>query len=156
MDFKTNLKNGLAFEQKIIDRLQADGWIAESYGAGRISTDIRKVLQRYPTPLRFNPDIIAANYCDYGPLLVFIEAKSGRIFESSGYHGIETLSLEGLIQFEYLIRCIPVYVVTENWRVNRPNDIFKHCREGKITQSGSRKPYKLWPASMGRPWEWVF
>ena len=159
MSFAERMVAAAAFEQQVMDRLNASGWAAEAFGQGQLSLTFRDVLRRYqddaghPTLLRWLPDIITyANHLRDRPFVALIDAKAcdGRPNYSVEKTAIETLELYSDRHFT------PTFFVFNDWKVLTPREARQRGTEGPPPKNGSGTPYVLIPKQYGRPFDRVF
>ncbi len=156
MGFAERLARAAAFEDAIIDRLSKSGFTAvDRFGQAQLPEQQRQLLKRHDTAVRWLPDIIAQRFFLGGFICLFIDAKTSQRYLETGRHDIETRSLDTLIAWKQFAQ-LPVFIVTEDWRVHEPEFVKSIAVEGFFNGIGSGTPFVLWPVSSGHSWEEFF
>lgn len=145
-EFERRLAVATAFEEKVAAALVEREWIAERFGQGQLSEEMRDVIRRVNTATRYMPDVIAAKQFPAGTRLMFVDAKAGEKWKETGNHDIETAALEGAEKWEGFSGC-PVYFVFANGDTITPRVFRELSRPGPFRGVGSGTPFLLVPRS---------
>lgn len=145
-EFMRRLDQAQEFEQKVIAELIARGWQAEGFGQGQLSEEMRDVIRRVNTPVRYMPDIIACKRFPARTLLVFIDAKAGDKWRETGNHDVETAALDAAEKWVALSEC-PYYFVFPDGGVLEPPALRELGQPGRFRGIGSGTPFLLVPRS---------
>lgn len=141
-EFRRRLTKAQEFERKVIAELQIRGWLAEPFGQGQLSEQMRDVIKRISTPVRYMPDIIAAKKFSAKMRVVFIDAKDGDTHQETGNHNLETAALDAAEKWEAMSEC-PFYYVFSDGRVATPGLVREICWPGTYRGVGSGTPFVL-------------
>jgi hypothetical protein len=153
--FEHRLQHALSWESKVVAKLERCGWLATPFGQGQLPEPQRALLRRLPTALRWMPDILATRAGPAGPFCVLIDAKGGDRHKSTGNHGIETASLNALLEWKRLAK-VPCVIVTPDWLVHDVEYIAANSWKGPRYGNGSGTPYRLWRGDTGTAFDACF
>lgn len=156
--FEHRLALALAHEHNVLTALRHWGWDAEPFGQAQLSTAMREHLRRYTpvTPVRWMPDIIAARQLPRGlTRVVYVDAKAGEQWQTTGNHDVETAAVDAAEGFEAYTRC-PVYFVFTDYCVTTQEEIREFGTPGPQYGNGSGTPYLLFPRGICSRWDDVF
>jgi hypothetical protein len=142
--FERRLEVATAFEEKVAAALIDRGWRAERFGQGQLSVEMRDVIRRVTTAVRYMPDIIAAKRFAAATRLVFIDAKAGEKYRRTGKHDVEAAALDGAEKWQEYSQC-PVYFVFTNGDTITPQVFRELCTPGEYRGAGSGTPFLLIP-----------
>jgi hypothetical protein len=143
---------GKLWEAQVRDRLEADGWHVQPYGMDLLSEPLQRAIHDAGSNLEHAPDFLAARPAANRQLGVFVDAKAGRTWRTSGRHCIETDSAVTLDWWADRFG-MPVYVVFPDWGVTTPDRILTVGVAGRQTGVGSGKPFLLVPLSVCMDWD---
>lgn len=139
--FADRLKLAEEWELALIEQLEECGWLADRFGQAQIRDDMRKYLRRWPTPLRWLPDILAIHPGNGRHCL--IDAKTDQSKRTTDNYAVEVSVVD---TGELFIRNLgtPVFYVWPDGGVMTPWIIRNrgHRRDGKGTK-GSGTPFYL-------------
>lgn len=155
MTFALRIASAVAFEDQVVERLRALGFVADKFGQGQLPDRQRELLRTVDTPIRWMADIIAQRKFAAGTLCMFVDAKAGDKYKQTNNHDIETRALNTLIEWKRFAKA-PSLIVTADWCVHDPEYVAGICWDGRWNGNGSGTPFKLWPVSAGQPWERYF
>lgn len=154
-EFVRRLEVATAFEEKVVAALVERGWRAERFGQGQLSEEMRDIIKRVNTRVRYMPDIIAAKSFNAKTLLVFVDAKAGDKWKDTGNHDIETAALEGAEKWEQYAEC-PVYFVFSDGGTVTPAVFRELATPGRFRGVGSGTPFLLIPRSACSKFDAIF
>jgi hypothetical protein len=140
--FSRRLEVAKEFEQKVIAELTLRGWLAEPFGQGQLSDEMREIIRRVNTPVRWMPDIICAKRLTATTSLRFIDAKAGDKWRETGNHDIEAAALDGAEKWESMSGC-PVHFVFNDGGVISPTVFRELAAPGTFRGLGSGTPFLL-------------
>lgn len=159
MSFAQRMAPAAAFEQAVMDRLNATGWRAFPFGQAQLPDECRSRLQRFedmsrrPCLIRWMPDIITFRDMPNGRSFVaLIDAEScgDRPNYSLEKSAIETAEI-------YTDRLYtPTFFVFDDWRLLTPREARQRGRDGPDGSQGSGTPYVLVAKRFGRPFDETF
>lgn len=153
--FRQRLEAGLIFEQQAIAQLMVRGWLAESFGQGQLSPEMRDILREIDTPVRGMPDIIAAKRGRDQPVVRFIDAKAGEKWRETGNHDVETYALENAEEWVRMSKC-QVYFLFTDRQVITPAVFREMARPGVFRGAGSGTPFMIVSREVCQPFDVVF
>lgn len=140
--FARRLEVATAFEERVVAALIERDWRAERFGQGQLSTEMRDIIRRVKTPVRYMPDIIAAKRFSAHTRLVFVDAKAGDRWKDTGKHDIETAALDGADLWQQYSGC-DTYFVFSNGDTITPQTFRELAAPGTFRGSGSGTPFML-------------
>jgi hypothetical protein len=141
-EFAQRLEAAQEFEQKVIAELTRRGWLAEPFGQGQLSAEMRDIIRRVNTPVRWMPDIICAKRLTAVTSLRFVDAKAGETWRDTQKHDIEIAALEGAEKWEQMSGC-PVHFVFSDGGVITPTVLRELAVPGQFRGRGSGTPFLL-------------
>jgi hypothetical protein len=141
-EFRRRLDRAQAFEEKVAAELVARGWVAERFGQGQLSEQMRDMIKRVKTRVRYMPDIIAAKRFGARTSLIFVDAKAGDKWRETGRHDVEAAALDGAEAFQAMADC-PVYFVFSDGGVVTPAVFRELAAPGPYRGVGSGTPFLL-------------
>jgi hypothetical protein len=154
-EFLRRLQVAVEFEHKAMAELTARGWLAEPFGQGQLSEQMRHIIQRVDTPVRYMPDLIAGKRQGGGTSVVFVDAKAGEKWRETGRHDVETAALDAAEKWEQMSGC-PFYFVFTDGGVITPA-VFRELGEpGRWRGVGSGTPFLLIDQQACRRFDAVF
>jgi hypothetical protein len=154
-EFERRLETANAFEEKVVAALIDRDWRAERFGQGQLSVEMRDVIRRVSTSVRYMPDIIAAKRFAARTRLVFIDAKAGETYRRTNRHDIETAALDGAEKWGEFSQC-PVYFVFTNGDTITPQVFRELAEPGVFRGVGSGTPFLLVPRAACSRFDEVF
>lgn len=145
MSFDARLATGRELEGRVLAALGERGWTAEPFGQSLLSADIRGQMRRVspPTPVRWMPDIIATKPRLTRMALVFIDAKAGEAYQTTGNYDIEAAALETAERWSTFARSCHFFFVFDDLGVLTPRTVRDHGRIGTFRGRGSGTPFVL-------------
>lgn len=149
------LERAQEFEQKVVAALVERDWQAEGFGQGQLSEDMREVIRRVNTPVRYMPDIIACKRLVTGTRLVFVDAKAGDRWKDTGKHDVETAALDAAEKWVTLSEC-PYFFVFGDGGVLTPDVLRELGQPGTFRGVGSGTPFLLVPRAACTPFGAIF
>lgn len=153
--FERRLATAVAFEEKVVAALVERGWQAERFGQGQLSEEMRKLLRRVETAVRWMPDIIAAQQFTVKTRLVFIDAKAGEKWRETGNHDVEAAALVGAELWRDYSGCETFFVFTDGGVID-PATYRELAQPGRFAGSGSGTPFYLAPRAACQRFDGVF
>lgn len=144
-EFERRLSRAQEFERKVKAELDVRGWLAEPFGQGQLSEQMRDVIKRIRTPVRYMPDLIAAKRFTATTRVVFVDAKDGDRWRDTGNHDVETAALAAAHKWEDLSEC-PFYFVFSDAGVATPALITEIGKPGQYRGVGSGTPFLVFSA----------
>lgn len=156
MSFDDRLAVGGHLEERVLRALRRRLWLAEPFGQGQLSEEMRDRLKRLQTPVRWMADIIAAKDAGGLTVVAFIDAKGGETYRRTGNYCVEAAALssaEGWIQHSV---CCGYYFVFADLGVLTPEEVRAWATPGRWKGHGSGSPFLLVPADLARPFDSVF
>lgn len=154
-EFVRRLEVATAFEEKVIAALVERDWRAEKFGQGQLSEEMRDIIKRVNTRVRYMPDVIAARTFTARTRLIFVDAKAGDKWRETGNHDIETAALEGAEKWEQYSEC-PMYFVFTSGDTITPADFRSLATTGRFKGVGSGTPFMLAPRTACSGFDAVF
>lgn len=154
-EFERRLEVATAFEVKVVAALVERGWRAERFGQGQLSEEMREIIKKVNTKVRYMPDVIAAKDFSAKTRLVFVDAKAGDKWQETGNHDIEAAALDGAEKWQQFSEC-PVYFVFANGDTITPQNFREMCKPGRFRGIGSGTPFLLVTRSACSPFNVVF
>lgn len=154
-EFMRRLDLAQEFERKVIAELVSRDWQAEGFGQGQLSEEMREVIRRVNTPVRYMPDIIACKRFTGKTLLIFIDAKAGEKWRETGKHDVETAALDAAEKWVALSDC-PYYFVFPDGGVLTPAVLRELGEPGRFRGVGSGTPFLLVPRTVCTHFNTVF
>lgn len=148
MGFGSRIFKAEKNEVKLLDWLKRNGWMAERFGQGLLSQQMRAALLRVQpaTPIRWLPDILAVKHCR----VVLLDAKGGR--DDTPNVSIEEASSRAALAFSHAMNCQVLHVwaggrALSAWDAEQIQGIVgpRHHRDGSGT------PYRLIPKEELKP-----
>lgn len=153
--FKTRLATALPHEAAVLARLREAGWTAGPYGQGQLK-EVRDELRHLDTPLRWAPDIIAIRTYPTGhKRLVFVDAKAGSRWRTTGNHGVEMAALKAADEHERAFGG-NVFFVFSDFGVAHSERIWSCWKPGPRYGNGSDTPYVIFKREICVPFEAQF
>lgn len=159
--FQERLADAMRHEDAVIEALKSRDFLADRFGQGQLPEHQRDHLRlyrdqgKYPTPVRWMPDIIASKKFANRSIVIFVDAKAGNRYEQTGRHDLEIAAIESAMGWAMYSRC-PAYFVFQDFRVATPEDVLEHGQQGQFRGSGSGTPFLLIPVDVCRPFDDVF
>lgn len=138
--FAGRLAAAIAFEDKVVAALTERGWLAERFGQGQLSEEMRSMIRSVETAVRWMPDIIAARRFEALTKLVFVDAKAGERWRDTGNHDIEAAALIGAELWRDYSGC-ETYFVFSDGGVVTPATFREFCEPGRYRGNGSGTPF---------------
>jgi hypothetical protein len=154
-EFERRLEVATAFEVKVVAALIERGWRAERFGQGQLSEEMRDIIRRVNTKVRYMPDVIAARTFAAKTKLIFVDAKAGEKWQETKNHDIETAALEGAEKWQEFSEC-PVYFVFTSGDTITPQDFRELATPGRFRGVGSGTPFLLVPRAACTRFDAVF
>lgn len=153
--FARRLEVAVAFEEKVVATLVERQWRAERFGQGQLSADMRDIIRRVRTPVRYMPDIIAAKRFTVETRIVFVDAKAGDRYKETGNHDIESAALDGAELWQQYSGC-ETYFVFANGDTITPTAFRELSTPGNFRGSGSGTPFLLAPRAACSRFDAIF
>lgn len=154
-DWETRKQLAEAHEECVLDLLRQAGWVADHWGQGMLTEDLRSALRATKSPVRYAPDLLAVR----GSTVAFIDAKS-EIRQDTPNFSLEKAAFQAHSQWWAGNGGHLVYV-WDDFRVSHILDVTKQVADGQIRTgnfhgSGSGTPFYLIPKATTEPFESVF
>lgn len=154
-DWETRKQLAEAHEECVIDLLRQAGWVADHWGQGMLTDDLRTALRGTTSPLRWAPDVLAVR----GSTTTFVDAKS-EIRQDTPNFSLEKSAFSAHFSWWVGNGGHLVYV-WDDFRASHIRDISKLIADGQIRTgiyagAGSGTPFYLIPKSVARPFADVF
>lgn len=146
-EFQKRLAKAQKHERRVKASLELRGWLAELFGQGQLSEQMRDVIKRVKTPVRYMPDIIAAQKFNATTRIVFIDAKDGDKWQETENHDVEKAALDAAEQWEQMSGCAFYYVFADGG-VATPEMVRATCTDGRFRGIGSGTPFVVFPRSV--------
>lgn len=157
--FASRMTQAYPHELAVLDRLRSAGWDAEPCGQTLFSQTLRRHFRNTEKVmlLRWAPDIIAARMFLSGfSQVVFVDAKAGDRWRTSGNHDVEISALEAAEQWERTNRGCIYYFIFSDWSVVTCEEIRDVAHRGPDYGNGSGTPYLLFPVTVGSAFDVIF
>lgn len=158
MSFHERLEPSSAFEDALIERLTASGWLAFKFGQAQLPLEARKRLTKFedgsrrPSLLRWMPDIITFRDFKGRSFVALIDAK---VCGDRPNYAMEMSAIETCeIYTDYLFT--PTFFVFDDLRVITPREARQRGTPGPQYGNGSGTPYLLVAKRYGRQFDEVF
>lgn len=145
-DWATRKTAGDNHEQHVRDELRARNWFVSEWGQGVLHPGVSAVLQQTESPLRRQPDILAAR----GTTVVGIDCK-GSVTGGPSYN-INRKSLAALRMWS-AYNDLPLYLVVDDLNVLTPDEVMAAAHVNRLDTAGA---YLRVPRGSGRPFDAVF
>lgn len=144
MAFAQRLSAAVAHERAVATHLRSAGWTVCSFGQGQLSPEVREILRRKATLLRWIPDLLVVHR-DEDPFLA--DAKVGRT--DTKFWSIEKRSHVAHKRCQDAFE-MPVYCVWTDMSWSTTDDISEGIANGAIRSGafhgvGSETPFYLVP-----------
>lgn len=135
-------------ERRVREELERRGWTVNPYGQGVLSEEIRRALKTTDSPMRWDPDLVAA--C--GSSICLVDAKTAMRGEAAHHYSISRKAVQAHVQMWARLD-IPIYYVFSNLGVATVLDVMHYCRLATLGQTGG---YISLPAGIPMPFDEVF
>lgn len=157
MSFAKRLADAKKHEDRVRASLLLRGWAAEPFGQGQLTVDMRNYLRDVKTSVRWMPDLVAAKRFAARTLVIFVDAKAGERYQSTGNHDIEIAALDAAEKWIQLAgdEC-PYYFVFDDGSVLTPSVAREMSTPGTFHGNGSGTPFVLVPVSACTPFDAIF
>lgn len=149
MTFADRLAQAVAHEAAVMKRIRAHGWTCDEFGQALFSPAVRAAMKRWPTLVRWSPDLIAVRPprvgSGTGDSVRLIDAKFSTRCDTPNYD----VELASLLAHQRWITAfdLGVWLVFHDFKACRVDDVLDsdRTRRGRTTGNGSGRPFLLIP-----------
>jgi hypothetical protein len=155
--FERRMERAVAFECAVRDAITERGWYAEPFGQAQLTSGMRDALRlvQPSTLVRWMPDIIAAKNFGGRQRVIYVDAKAGDKWRTTGRHDFEVNAVESAHRWVEYSNC-PTYFVCSDWSVFTPDIVREVGQLGSYRGSGSGTPFLLVRAAAGMRFDALF
>lgn len=139
---------GDAHEDRVRWELERRGWTVAPYGQGILPEQIRRALKQTDSPMRWDPDMVAAN----GSTVCLIDAKASMRGDDAWTYTISRKAVRAHLRMWSELD-LPIVYVFSNLGVATPAEVLQFCR---LQTTGSAGGYLSFPAGLPRPFDDYF